>query len=270
MYSREFAFYLSLMVTLWLPRLSVSQESVINKKAEGDKPRSLAELIRTMDQATVKDGFVLRLYANEEVRQLQETTADHNRRHEEYAEKKQLLAKRTNALNRNSPPNFSRTLSSADRLFVRYDKDADGVLNQQEVTAMPTSTKGIDANSDERIEKQEFLRWMISRMNVRGARPVPRRADPFAAVPAAPPGVRAGRPPASEKEIDDMIAEQEAIAELQTKLRNEYKEAVSYRPPQTFYRIMETTDEFIRLRNDKEERIIPISSIKEFRRSVKE
>ena len=282
----KMVFFVPLMLSVFW--CTSSQPTCAGESNENGGQRSLADLVRSMDQATIRDGFIIHLFTDSEVRKAQAATTEHNRRHQEYLEKNELLSKRSNDLKRNSPPNFSRTLSTADRLFKRYDKNNDGILDERESASVRPNGEGMDANGDNRVEKQEFLRWMISKINAqrrgRGGRPVPAVADPFGRVvpapaplpvpaPAAAPAPAAGGFPlaqveVSDKEIEELLAEQNAITELHRKLYDDYKEVTSYRGVESFYKIMEATDEFIRLRNEKEERIIPHASIKEFRRSV--
>ena len=126
----------------------------------GDKrqPQKLAELVRSLDQASIDEGFVIHLYSDEDVRQIENATAEHNRLHQEFSAKRELLAKRSQQLNRDGVSNVSRTLSSADRLFARYDKDRNGILDETEFAGVQRTLKDSDVDGDGRVEKKEFVR----------------------------------------------------------------------------------------------------------------
>lgn len=68
--------------------------------------------------------------------------------------------------------------------------------------------------------------------------------------------------------VEAFLSEQAVVKGLWIKLNEDYKDALRYSNPNTYYRIVEASSEFLRLRNDTQEQIIPYASVRKFRRSL--
>lgn len=236
-----------------LTSLALSQESDAAKpKVKKHHPRTttrtLAQSLQSVDQVTVAEGFVIRLYTDQQVNAYRKKTEAHNSRHQEYLTKRAPWDKRLEEIRQRLP---TRTLNLADSSFGRFDRDSNGKLSAEEQSLSRGNLKPADANSDGIVSKNEFRVWMFGRLGSRSG--------------------DSGRPPANPiapGDVDKLLKESAKVESSIYELAKQYQDVRRRRSKRSYYRMVEASAEFLRLRSDTEERIIPYASIREFRRSL--
>lgn len=225
-------------------RPETSDESVPKKENSAVRSaRTLSDVIATGDCVTVKEGFVLHLYSNEQVTQTKSREADYNRRRGEYQAKLTSLQERRSVVERKLPDERYQRLARS--YMQRFDANRDLVLDGEELKNFGQAD-AFDINKDGKITAGEFIKALLAKRTEQAA------------------------PPAStgtvSEDWDEILKESASLAAEIELLTQEYKDVLSARPDTTFYKVSEVGKDFARLQSEEEERIIPIRSIQEIRR----
>lgn len=225
-------------------RPEANDESVPKKDNSAVRSgRTLSDVIATGDCVTVKEGFVLHLYSNEQVTQTKSREADYNRRRSEYQAKLTSLQERRSAAERKLPDERYQRLARS--YMQRFDANRDLVLDGEELKSFGQAD-AFDINKDGKITAGEFIKALLAKRTEQAG------------------------PPAStgtvSEDWDEILKESASLAAEIERLAQEYKDVPSARPDTTFYKVSEVGKDFVRLQSEEEERIIPIRSIQEIRR----
>jgi len=212
------------------------------------RQRTFGDVLATVQWTTVTDGFVLRVYSGQEVTQINQRHDAYENRRREYLAKRMPLDERRGSIGRQLPD--QRLLAYGQAMLKRYDRDSDGVLDAKEQEGMRSGTGDMDANKDGSITSREMTRYFVQQMR--------ERTNPSPSVQSVPDNWEE-----LQDELDAIDAKIEA-------LRGEFEDVLEPQAEHDFYKVMEVTREFIRVRHGQEERIIPFASIREIRRTMHE
>lgn len=210
--------------------------------------RTLGDILAAAEWTTVADGFVLRVYSDQEVKRINQERDAYESRRRQYLAKRTPLDERRGAINLQLPS--ERVRAYADMMLRRYDRDNDGVLDAKEQEAMRSSSSDMDADNDGSVTTREFTRHFVQRMRGRSA-----------------PSLSVENVPDNWEELQD---EFDAISAKIDTLKGEFHDVLEPLAEDDLYKVMEVSLDFVRLRHGQEERVIPFASIREIRRTVEE
>lgn len=247
---RRLSMVTGLFLTVTVAGIGVSQDS--NESPTPDEAAAVRYTGRTLSQTladaewiSVADGFVLRLYSDRQVEAYNQRRALQEKHRNEYLVKREPLDQRQNEISKEL--SLTRETSVVKSMFRRYDSDRDGIIEGDELTRIHSRDK-INADGDSKITKAELMKYLLPLVNtsVRGARG---SSD-------------AQLPENWEKLVDEFQQLSGEIAMLDV----EFGDASSAREFTNFYKVIEVGRDFIHIRLNDKDRIIPFASIVEFLR----
>jgi hypothetical protein len=209
---------------------------------------TLGDILANALWITVTDGFVLRIHSDQEVARINRQRSAYEDRRRKYSARRTPLEERRESIRRQVPDQRLRTFAQA--MLKRYDRDNNGVLDAKEQAGMRPDPQGIDLNKDGSVTSSEMARYLLQQS--RG-----RANSPFSVETV----------PDNWEEIQDELDAIDAKIEA---LQEEFEDVLKPLARYEFYKIVEVTREFIRVRHGQEERIIPFPAICEIRRTVPE
>ncbi|MHC4407115.1 MAG: secretin N-terminal domain-containing protein [Planctomycetota bacterium] len=212
------------------------------------RQRALGDILATAQWTTVTEGFVLRVYSDQEVARIDQRRDAYEKRRQEYLAKRTPLDERRESIRRQLPD--QRLQAYAQAMLKRYDRDNDGMLDTKEQERMRPAPRDMDTNKDGSITSRELTRYIVQQMR--------ERSNPSPSVESVP---------ENWKELQDEL---DAIDAKIKAFQEEFEDVLEPLTEHDFYKVIEVTREFIRVRHGQGERIIPFASIREIRRTMHE
>ena len=236
--------------------LLTAQEPVVSQRTFPDLLANAKWLSITEEE---KRGYVLRVYSNESVEKQKKDYQEYQKRRAEYLKRRDLINTRKTELEAKLGAS-SRNLAWARQTLKHYDRNQDGIVDAEEQKRMRLGFP-IALNRNGNVTLAQMIQAQARATNGNGP------AGAFVnrgGGPAPKPREKGGLVDQPEERWAELVDVYRAV----DRLDEEYADARGIRRARSFYRVVEVTPDFIRVRRNTTERDISTRAIGEVLRTV--